>query len=202
MRARITPSAPNTSVYFDFSSGSRTAPSPPWKRASCHDVPSSVAAFSAAKGAHAASGARISSASEVESRVKPGDIPARGRPPVLDQGPMPGGSTALGSRVRGTLVGVLVEDFVGPGHAQLVARALLDGVGARLEVADVGAECAVAVLEVGVLAARGLHLPVDLPGAQPAALAEPEWILDEDDQRGEDDAEGFHRRRTNTSRPG
>src|SRR5213075_1097430 len=97
---------------------------------------------------------------------------------------------------------VLVEDFVGPGHAQLVARALLDGVGAGLEVAHVGGERAVAVLEVGVLAMRGIHLPLDLPGTQPTALAEPQWILDENDQRREDDAERSHRRRTNASPPG
>ena len=40
----------------------------------------------------------------------------------------------------------------------------------------------------------GLHLAVHVPGAQPAALAEPQRILDGDDERGEDAGEHFHRR--------
>src|SRR5262245_44933368 len=41
--AATVPSAPNVSVYFDPSSGFTAAPSPPWKRTSCQDVPASDA---------------------------------------------------------------------------------------------------------------------------------------------------------------
>src|SRR5436305_12568858 len=89
--------------------------------------------------------------------------------------------------------GVLVEDFVGARHAELVARALLDRLGAGLEVAHFGGERGVAHLELGIPALPGGYLPVELPGAQPPALAEPKRVLDEDDEPGEDDAERPHR---------
>src|SRR5438105_6419718 len=99
------------------------------------------------------------------------------------------------NRALTPIFGVLVEDFVGTRHAELVARALLDRLGAGLEVAHLGGERGVTHLERGIPAFPRGYLPVEVPGAQPPALAKPERVLDEEDERGKDDAEHSHRAR-------
>src|SRR5438067_3065578 len=59
-------------------------------------------------------------------------------------------------------VGVLVEDFIGTRHAELVARALLDRLGAGLEVAHFRGQRRIAALELRVLAGGGAHLAIEL----------------------------------------
>jgi hypothetical protein len=70
-------------------------------------------------------------------------------------------------------------------HAQLVAGALLDRLVARLEVAHLGIERGIALFQLLVDLALRLQLAVVIPDAEPAALAQPQRILqqgDEDDQ--------------------
>src|SRR5437764_13970262 len=117
--------------------------------------------------------------------------------------PLPEDGSLLPNRcLTPIFVGVLVEDFVGARHAELVAGALLDRVGALLQVAHLGGEATVACLELRVLALGSGELPVHLPGTQPAALTQPQRVLDEDEQRAEDNRERFHLARANASRPG
>src|SRR5687767_4778206 len=86
-----------------------------------------------------------------------------------------GATRRLGLRRRPLLVprDVLVEDLVGPHHAELLAGALLDRLGAGLEVLHLDGERGVAPLELRVLRFLRRKLAVDLGSAQPAALAEP-----------------------------
>src|SRR5512145_3319976 len=72
----------------------------------------------------------------------------------------------------------LEEDLVLPDHAELEARPLLDRLEALLQIAHLRVECGVACLERVVLLALRRELPVVLPDAHPAALAEPERVLD------------------------
>ena len=51
-------------------------------------------------------------------------------------------------------------------------------------------------------AALAVELPVHLPGAQPAALAQPQGILDEQDQGAEDERKQLHLGWANAARPG
>src|SRR6185503_14196837 len=98
----------------------------------------------------------------------------------------------LGLRRLRLLVDDLDEDLVLAHQAELVAGALLDRVGAGLEVLHLGGKAGVAYLELAVLVARRVDLPLDLPDAQPAALAEPERDLDQEDERAEDAGEDLH----------
>ena len=78
------------------------------------------------------------------------------------------------------LVDDLEEDFVVPDHAELVARALLDRLGALLEVAHLGGERRRCAPRAGRSSpSRASSSLVHVPGAQPAALAEPERVLDQ-----------------------
>src|SRR4051812_47137213 len=95
----------------------------------------------------------------------------------------------------------LEEYFVLPHHSKLVARALLDGLGALLEVAHLGRQPGIADLELAVFLFFFLKIRFNLPGPQPATLAEPERVLDEDDQRAEDAGQDLHSGR-NASLPG
>ena len=101
----------------------------------------------------------------------------------------------------------LEEHFVGLHHAELGARALLDGLRARLEIAHVGIERGVARLELGVRLPLQRELPVGLAHLQPAALAEPHRVLQGQDQDAEDEGEPAHAALSrvmlkNASRPG
>src|SRR5258706_12081283 len=111
-------------------------------------------------------------------------------------------SPRCGTRCAVSLARDLEEHLVALDHAELVARPLLDRVEALLQVTDLGGERAVPLLERRVLVAPGVHLAVDVPCAQPAALAQPERILDRDDEAGQDAGENFHVRKENTSAPG
>ena len=72
-----------------------------------------------------------------------------------------------------------------------MARALFDGLAALLEIAHFGFQRGVALLKLPVLRALRLDLPVHFPGAQPAALAEPQRILDQNDERTQYAGEDF-----------
>jgi hypothetical protein len=100
----------------------------------------------------------------------------------------------------------LEEHFVGLHHAELGARALLDGLRARLEIAHVGIERGVARLELGVCLPLQRELPVRLAHLQPAAPAEPHRVLKGQDQDAEDEGEPahavFYRILKKASRPG
>jgi hypothetical protein len=86
----------------------------------------------------------------------------------------------------------LVEDLVLPDHAELEARALLDRLEALFQVTNLGVECVVARLQLRVLVLLRREAAVELPDPQPAALADPERVLERDVQRGEDEGMGFH----------
>src|SRR5690606_1659226 len=86
----------------------------------------------------------------------------------------------------------LEEDFPLPDHAELVARTLLDRLGALLEVAHLRGEGGVARLEAGVAGALRGELALQRPGPQPAALSQPQRVLDEDDERAQDAGEELH----------
>src|SRR5439155_12774307 len=88
----------------------------------------------------------------------------------------------------------LVEDLVAFDHAELHARAFLQRLRALLQVANLGVERIVACLEPcgGFLLRR--ELPVELPDAYPPALAEPERILQGDEDRHESERERSHTR--------
>src|SRR5690349_9961445 len=97
---------------------------------------------------------------------------------------------------------VLEEELVAAHHAELPARALLDRFAALLEVAHFRGERRVARREVRVLACLFRYFGLQLPRAQPAALADPQRVLDQDDQGAEDRREEFHPKRPNASWPG
>ena len=105
---------------------------------------------------------------------------------------------SLGLRLGGDLE----EDFVVLHHPELVARALLDRVVALLQVLDFGGERAVAQLQALVPGVLRVHLAVRVPHAHPAALAQPERILDGEDEGAQDAGEDFHLSWRNASRPG
>src|SRR6267143_1026879 len=107
----------------------------------------------------------------------------------------------LRARRRGLILD-LEEHLVLPDHSQLRARALLDRLGALLEVADLGGERRVAALQLEIPRPFDLQLALQAPRRQPAALAQPERVLDEHDQRTEDAGEDSHLRWANASRPG
>src|SRR5262245_11079238 len=111
-----------------------------------------------------------------------------------------GGRPRFGSssfRVR-----VLEEDFVAAHHPELAARALLERLAALLEVAHFGGERGVTRLELTVPVLLSGQVLFQLPRAHPAALSDPERILDEHDERAEDRREDLHPNRANASRPG
>src|SRR6185436_11515687 len=88
----------------------------------------------------------------------------------------------------------LKKNLVAADEAELVARALLDRLGAGLQVAHLGIEGAVAPLELRVLRLLGLELVLQAPRGEPASLAEPERILDQHDEGDDRGAEELHRR--------
>ena len=69
--------------------------------------------------------------------------------------------------------------------------ALLEGLQALLQVAHLGVERVVARLEPAVGLALGGELPVQVPHPRPAALADPERVLERDQDRDERVGEGF-----------
>src|SRR5258706_15771926 len=87
----------------------------------------------------------------------------------------------------------LVEDLVLLDHAELEARALLDRFEPLLQVAHLDVERVVAALELRILLAVLREAAIELPHLQPAPLADPERILEGDEQRGENDGERLHR---------
>src|SRR6185295_7100280 len=87
----------------------------------------------------------------------------------------------------------LKENLVLADHSQLAARALLYGVQADLEVAHFGVQRRIAQLQPAVRVALRPDLPLDVPDAQPAALAQPEGILDEQYQPCQGKREEPHR---------
>src|SRR5689334_9597767 len=89
----------------------------------------------------------------------------------------------------------LVERLVALDHAELEAGALLDGLLAFLEVAHLHVERVVARLLLRVVEALRHELPVQVPHPRPAALPEPQRILQREEEAGEDVGERFHRLR-------
>src|SRR5262245_36088505 len=79
-----------------------------------------------------------------------------------------------------------------PNHAELEACTLLHRLEPLLEVADLRIESVVARLQRLVLRLLALQLPLDLPHAEPAALAQPQRILDQHRQHHERDRECAH----------
>src|SRR6185503_2952818 len=99
--------------------------------------------------------------------------------------------SALRRTLRGHITG-LVEDLVLLDHPELVAGALLDRLGAGLEVLHLRREAAVAPLELGVLPLLLLDHFLELPCPKPAALPQPQRDLDQDDQADADGGEDLH----------
>src|SRR6185436_350024 len=98
----------------------------------------------------------------------------------------------LGLRRLRLLVDDLDEDLVLAHQAELVAGALLDRVGAGLEVLHLGGEAGIAHVQFLVLFLLLRNLVFQFPGAKPAPFAEPERNLDQEDERAEDAGEEFH----------
>src|SRR5678816_3382851 len=92
----------------------------------------------------------------------------------------------------GLLVDDLDENLVLAHQAELVAGALLDRVGPGLEVLHLGGEPGVAHVESLVFFLLLEDLFFQFPRAKPAALAEPERNLDQEDKRAEDAGEDLH----------
>src|SRR5437016_4476218 len=86
----------------------------------------------------------------------------------------------------------LVENLVALDHAELHAGALFDRLEALLQVAHLGIEGVVARLQAGRSLALLRKLAVELPHPQPASLADPERVLEGEEDGGEDVGEGFH----------
>src|SRR5579859_2746692 len=88
----------------------------------------------------------------------------------------------------------LVEDLVLLDHAEVEARVLLDRLEALLQVADLGVHRVVARLQFRVRVALLRERPVELPDPRPASLAEPQRILQREEQAGEDPGEDLQAR--------
>src|SRR5689334_9848995 len=86
----------------------------------------------------------------------------------------------------------LVEDLVAADHAELQAGALLDRPGALLQVAHFRVERVVARLELRVGLALLRDASLELPHARPAALAEPQRILQREDEDCQGGSEILH----------
>src|SRR5262245_35370065 len=86
----------------------------------------------------------------------------------------------------------LEENLVLPDHAQLEAGPFLDRLKSLFQVANLGIERGVARLQRLVLRSLRAELPVVFPHPRPAALPEPEWILDREQQRGEGEGQRAH----------
>src|SRR5690606_1241744 len=71
----------------------------------------------------------------------------------------------------------LEEDFVVANHAELVASPFLDGAKPFLQITDLRIERTIARGQPVVDGPLLLELAVDVPHARPAALAEPEAVL-------------------------
>ena len=94
--------------------------------------------------------------------------------------------------VRGLRRNDLVEGLVPGNHAEVGTGALFEGVQARLEVADFGAELAIAFLELLILAVlrgngllQAFHLTYTISG-------EPNAVLEEDDDESQAHDKPFH----------
>src|SRR5882672_3111576 len=120
-----------------------------------------------------------------------------GRPTTPRPGPRPCSSSSdrppLALRLRGLRGHHLEEHLVLLDQAELVARALLDRLEPLLQVAHLGVERAVALRQPGVGLLLFLHLALEAPHPQPAALAEPQRILQREDEAGERAGQYFHR---------
>src|SRR5260221_12634965 len=86
----------------------------------------------------------------------------------------------------------LVEDLVLLDHAELEARTLLDRFESLLQVLHFRVERIVARLEAHVLLALLREVAIELPHPEPASLADPERVLEREEERGEGDRECFH----------
>src|SRR5260221_6163824 len=86
----------------------------------------------------------------------------------------------------------LVEDLVLLHHAELEAGALLDRRVAFLEVAHLGVERVVTRLEARVALLLLREASLELPHPCPASLAQPQRVLQGEDQRGEAEGERLH----------
>jgi hypothetical protein len=94
-------------------------------------------------------------------------------------------------------LGDLDENFVVLDHAQFEAGTLFNCTGAVFQVADLGRQLGVARLEFFIFLLGGDHLPVEIPGAQPSTLAQPQRILDQQQQGCE--AEGYQAHRVDVA---
>ena len=86
----------------------------------------------------------------------------------------------------------LEEHFVLLDHAKLVARVFLDGLESLLEIADLGVERAVALLQPGVRFLLLQKLALETPYPQPPALPEPKRILQQQYEGGESQRKYSH----------
>jgi hypothetical protein len=97
-------------------------------------------------------------------------------------------------RFSGNFFRDLDETFVLTDHAQFEAGALLDGVIALLQVADLGVEARVPDFQLLGHFLLLLQLTVVLPDLQPAALAQPQRVLQQGDEGEEADRQPAHAR--------
>ena len=79
------------------------------------------------------------------------------------------------------------KQFIRLDQAQLVARPLFDGIGALLQVAHFCLHRAIAGSQRLVVQPLGIDLLIKIPDPHPAALAQPERVLDAEDQQCEQD---------------
>lgn len=86
----------------------------------------------------------------------------------------------------------LEKNFVALDHAKLAASSLLDGLEADFQVPHLRFQRRIAYLEAAIDFALGMNLLVDLAYPEPTAFAEPQGILDEQNERCKHQCEQFH----------
>ena len=90
--------------------------------------------------------------------------------------------THLSSRLNGVGWHHPDEPFVRCDHAQFIARALLDGIASLFEVADLSQQACIARLQTLIQRLLRVDLLRTLPHFQPAALTQPQRILQQHDR--------------------
>jgi hypothetical protein len=102
-----------------------------------------------------------------------------------------------GHRCRGLvtrrLVGDLHKNLVLLDHAEFETGALLDRIVPLLEITHFGIEARVTHLELLVGFLLLLQLPIDIPDPQPAALAQPQRMLQQDNHHQQRNSQPAHR---------
>lgn len=93
---------------------------------------------------------------------------------------------------RTGLVEYLIEDFVAFDHAQFAAGAFFDGFRALFEVAHFGIQYGVTGLGLLIGLLLDFDLPMQIPYLQPAALAQPQRVLEQQQDDQKNDGDGTH----------